>query len=500
MQNDSAASHVGMSAAVRAWPYLVLGLAYTFAYLANPALPGNDLAHPLGWWGWWDQSQYIRSARALATLDFSPNAHWYPMGYSLLASGFARFAPNHPFYFVGLGCLLLTVFLIIRIAGTLGIRRDIAAVLFILALLDRLIFTQFVIPWSTAPVVVYIYGALYLVLRPEPPAWRTTCGAALCAALVLVTRPSDVAVIAPIGLALLIRLLVSHPPLRALRYLLGGAAVLGLVLSLYALLHARIFGWQASPYMTFSAAIGLAFSNFGERLYSVLIDPRPLYGEGEGLVQRAPWLVIAIPALLVGAVASGWRVALIAAVVVVNIGLYTAYADFLPHGIWRYYNIHYLKLSYPLLALLAFNGIRLCWQQPKMLAPALVLGLAMLSIRFEAVQLPALAVKVDDERSLSFTCAGCRRARVAVIQPGLLNYSQIYYENHVARIGADQFRNIYDFRTIPVDGTIRAVFPVAFAERPVSIAFAAPHGYSQAAPPVVTAVSTRFRLRLPRFP
>lgn len=484
-----------------AWFYVFLCVGYTAFYLSNPALPGNNIEYPLGWWGWWDQGKYIGSAQALVARDFSAAAHWYPMGFSLLASVFVPFLPNHPFYFVGLGSLLLSAGLFVRICGILNVNRIVAAVLFLLALFhDRLIFTQFVIPWNTSPIVVYVYAALYLVLRTESPRLLAVCGAAACAALTLVTRPGDLTTLAPIGIALAVRLVLEHPPAIWLRYALAGVATLVLIVALYGALHVAIFGFGPSPYMAMSGALGVTSEFFAQKLYAVVIDPKPLYGEGQGLIQRAGWLALAIPALVLSAVVSGWRWVLIAAVVLVNICFYTAYADFLPHGIWKYYNIHYLKLSYPLFALAAFNGVRICVAKPKATVVFAALVLMLMAIRFEMKEYPVAQVTVESDKALSFTCGECKAARVFVIRPANLNYAQIYFAENRARIGDVTYRNIYDFRTIPVDDTIRTIFPVMVAGQPVQLSFVAEHGYRVGAPPQVTALSGRFRMRLPRLP
>ena len=55
---------------------LLLSFFYVADYLGYAALPGNNPNYPLGWWGWWDQSKFLRSTRAQARLDFSPTQHW----------------------------------------------------------------------------------------------------------------------------------------------------------------------------------------------------------------------------------------------------------------------------------------------------------------------------------------------------------------------------------------------------------------------------------------
>jgi len=63
-------------------------------YLRIKYLPGNS-EYPMGWWGMWDQSWYLKSAAAFAVGNLDPAQHWYPFGYSLLAAPFARLIPAH---------------------------------------------------------------------------------------------------------------------------------------------------------------------------------------------------------------------------------------------------------------------------------------------------------------------------------------------------------------------------------------------------------------------
>src|SRR5690242_6990689 len=86
---------------------------YTFSYLSNNSLPGNSSSLE-GWWSWWDQSNYLKSARAVSVGSFNPDAHWYPPGYALLASPLQRFSSGHAFFFVDAACLLIVAYCFIR--------------------------------------------------------------------------------------------------------------------------------------------------------------------------------------------------------------------------------------------------------------------------------------------------------------------------------------------------------------------------------------------------
>src|SRR5688500_14810299 len=83
---------------------IFLFLMYVPLYLTHPALPHDAVS---GCWGWWDQSQYIKSAKALSQLDLSPAEHWYFPGYALLAAVFYKFMPVHAFFVVNAICLII---------------------------------------------------------------------------------------------------------------------------------------------------------------------------------------------------------------------------------------------------------------------------------------------------------------------------------------------------------------------------------------------------------
>jgi hypothetical protein len=479
-------------------PYMVLAGLFTLVYLAHPALPGNNLDHPQGWWGWWDQSLYLRSAQALGRLTLSPEAHWYPLGYSLLGAPWTRIVPTHPFFFVNLFCLFGAFFCFVRIGRAMGISDGVAGVVFIGAIAaDWLIFWQFVIPWNTTPVMLYVYLALAVTLHSEPLDLRSTVMAAICAALVFVTRPSDMVIMAPIGLALIVRVWRDSPPVLALGRLAGGALAAGVVCLAYGLLHTRIYGFAPSPYMVHSGAIGLNLADLPRKLYAVLVDPKPFYGEGQGILQRAPWMILALPALPLAVMKRSVAAGLLWAVVAVNVVFYASYTDFLPHGIWRYNNIHYLKVSYPLVGLLAvYVVVNLLNVRAALVAGVTIL--AALSLDYRVLRGP-IAAHVVDEHTIAVSLPS-PRVESLVLSQGKLDYKNVYFEDNVIRANGSPLRNIYDFRSIPVEGQIYLVFFRPLAAPQFLLTFKAPHGFPVSEPVAVTGGKGAFRLRWPRLP
>ena len=70
---------------------------YSLAYLGHAVLPGNS-KYPEGWWGWWDQGQYLKCAASLAHGTLTSDTYWYPLGYPMIGALFYRFTPQHAFF------------------------------------------------------------------------------------------------------------------------------------------------------------------------------------------------------------------------------------------------------------------------------------------------------------------------------------------------------------------------------------------------------------------
>jgi hypothetical protein len=474
----------------------LLGL-YVLLYLAHPALPGNS-AYPLGWWGWWDQSQYLRSAESLAKGVLTPDAHWYPFGYSILAAPFTLIAQKHAFFYVNFICFALTILVWIRLAGVFEVHP--VAALALLAgslLLDPVIFEQFVIPWNTTPVALCIYLCLYLALRRELLTVGSVIVLSLSAAIVPVVRPTDALLLVPIACAVLYRLVREHDGPSGTTLILSGMSVVLAVFGLYIALHVSTYGGAASPYMVHAGTIGFDARPLAEKLYAILIDPNPLYAEGEGIIRRAPWILLAPYGFAVLFARAGWRAWVIGAVIVINFVFYISFVDLLPHGLWRYKNIHYFKLSYPLLALFAAYAVVAALEDRRHIAGVVAVVLLPLLLRYEVKETGKAWVMIDDERTLTVTCDGCKLARGFVLAPTKLNYLEVSIGAHLALISGRRHRNFYDFRAIPVGETIRTVFPEPISSDSVQLTFAHPHGYSESFRPEAKFFHGYFRFAVP---
>jgi len=429
-----------------------LVLLYIGFYLANPALPGNNLAYPQGWWGWWDQSQYIESARAMRVFDLSPAKHWFPLGYSLLAAPFTGVLPMHPFFFVDLAGLLISYVAFQSFALRLGVARPWSALVFVLAAAaDPRLAETWAVPWNTTVSAALIWmafacmAAQLAVPSQALDRWRLFRFAVfglLLGAIPLV-RPTDALVAAICG-ATLVAAELWWKRARwqdAVALCLGGAVVL----LPYALLYLRIYGPHLTGYMLQSRQLGFAYAQLPWKTYVLLVEPHPWFPNGVSLLARFPWIALTLAAV----VPVLWRLrgparlmaAMLAAAIAAYCILFFSYVDLLPTGLWLYGNVHYFQWVFPGVGLFAFLLLRELWSGDRRLAVgSLIVTLLVLSVRIEAV--PA----GDDipARMLQF--------------PGVTGgWADTYFAQAALQDAKGNLANIYDMRMLPDGEGSRAV-------------------------------------------
>lgn len=477
-------------------------LIYVASYLAHPDLPGNNLASPEGWWGAaWDQAKYLRSAQAIAHGDLSPDAHWYPMGYSLLGAIFVRLIPNHPFFIVDLLLLAGSACLFCLICESFDIGANPALILFFLSLMaPPRIWWSVVAPWNTAATTFYIYLALYISVRKEEPGYTGCVLAGLCLAATGFTRPPDLPMLAPIGIFLLYRLVSDGVDKQRAKQLIAGVAAFVALAGAYATLYLAIYGWRRTPYTELALGFGFNLRFIWQKLYTILVDPNPIYGEGAGLIHRSPWLLLSIPGLAAGILVSGWRWSVIPAVILIDVLVYTSYTDLYAHDLWNFGGIHYFTVCYPLLGLSAVQVVRLAWRRPLFALPALVVIAAAMSVGMIVVERGPGTVQALDDRSVTIQCAACKAARVIVLDPTHFGEAVAKDDPVEATLGSTPLREFADFRVTAVDGKLRFISSVDFGGQPVTITFSKPHGYSAENLPVARVLTPEFALRLPHLP
>jgi hypothetical protein len=417
---------------------LLLTLLYVKDYLAYPALPGNNPAYPLGWWGWFDQSKFLQSTRALARFDLSPAHHYYPLGYALLGAPFARAMPQHPFFFVDLAALLITYAAFLAFARRCGVGWGWSALLFVLAsAADPVLFHQWVIPWNTSPLAAFLW-LLLATAAAHMQGDRRPASLGFLAACVPMLRPTDALIACvPIASSLSADLLARRLRWQDVGVFLAAALA---PLAAYGALYLTIYGPHLSEYMREAGAIGFTLHNFGLKAYLILVDPRAWIGGGEGLIRRCPWLILGLAGLL-----TALRrpvSAMLAAALIVHGVLYLSYVDLLPTGFWRYLNVHYWTFTFPGFALLGFLLLRDLYEPGIRAWAAAALAGLLLLLCSRLVPVPA---KPD------------QAADMIAIPTAPHDFDTVYFGDMSVTDAAGTLQNIKQVRAFPFGDGVRVL-------------------------------------------
>lgn len=383
MRNESLAAKFRRSLTDERWTLFGL-LVFTAAYLAcyasdsNVPAPGSP-----GWEAWWDQGQYLQSARAFAQGNFAATEHWFPPGYSLLAAPFVYLTGRNPF--VVLNFVLFAAYFL----GFLRLTRDwlprpLALTSFALGVLwPPYLLEQYIVPWNTIPIAALIVWIIVLVNESRTDArLRIDLAIALLAGLVVAIRQIDALVIVPAGAFYL------WHRLRAGNWRNVAFATLPLAvpLILIAAVLLKINGSLVAPYMVQTARIGMSLSNFFHRAVFLFLDGT-IYNEPHASVRSFQPLVAALLPASVAAAMLDWRRFGVAIVTCfAAFAVYVCYNDFSPVNIVRFRLVHYIEWAFPIIIASGFTGVALLLRQHRR-AMLIVLGLVTAGLMCVAVHL-----------------------------------------------------------------------------------------------------------------
>lgn len=457
-----------------AWILLALALIFLIAYLAQPALPGNQPQHPLGWWGWTDQGQYLKSARAFAQGDISWENHFYPPLYAFLASFFVKFLPNHPFVLIDLTAFLLFGLAFFR-AGRLAFPDFVLLPMFVAAaVMPRILLAQYVVPWTSSGTLLlssFLLLSLVGVAEGGPVSRRGALAFGFAAGLVLPCRPADLTVVFPMALAYVWHG-IARAPVPAVRrgQLLLAVAGGGIVGPLaYVFLNLKTHGHPFGVYYDQTVNVfGFAWADLGEKLFSLLLDSRPLYLEDDAIARRFKVIYLALPALVWTILRGPWLFRTIALAVAMQFAVYACYVDLLPTGLWRYFNVHYFKWSYPFLLLfpaIFVRDIYRGWRATPSRAAAwtgatVILLVAALGLRmeFESPSQAQATLVADDGEPIVLRVSSATELDAIDVQGVGGPFPDVYFGDHLFRSGQHSLRKTAEFRILPSENGIRVLF------------------------------------------
>ena len=463
---------------------------YLGAYLQYPALPGNNLTYPEGWWGWFDQGEYLKATKAFFSLNFDPANHRYPPLYPLLGAIFYKWWPNHPYFFVNGAALLWFVFVYARIADRYVPRMVSFALLTLSLFCNREILANFVVPWTTAVTAAVYAFALYGLMKLSDAgeadnkhdgqrAWMAFVYAAVISLLVL-ARPIDSALVAvffPVYLYVGYRGASGAPLKQRLRRIAFMAVGLGLGFSigilLYLIFNQIVYGAFLGGYFQATAsASGYFPSQLFRKIFSLVFDGGTVFLEQRsGLISHYPWLVFSILGMCWCFFRGDWLLRTIVLAIVFQFCLYAPYGDLLPNGLWRYHNVHYFKWAFPYLALLAwlvvswvFAGSWAANAKKWMLKSGIVAAGAVLLLmpRYEVhsapgdIQLASASPGTPDAGfQLRFAPSRIDFIDFSGLSGG---FTEVYFGEHRVWYEGKELQKVRDFRLLPAPWGVRLLF------------------------------------------
>ncbi len=468
------------SSRLDAWLILSAVLVYCLFYLANQSLPGNNISHPLGWWEWFDQGQYMLAVKAFAVGNLSPENHYYPPLYPYLGSLFFGFLPVHPFFFINLFAFVLFCLGFVVFARRYVSNGLACAILVVSVYCNKALMENFVIPWTTACTITAVATAVLVlswIQRQSFCSRRTLLGFGLVLSLAFgalgLARPLD-ALLAGIFFPAYLLLAWCKQPDQAVSRRLVDIVLVALILlvgplvsvGLFLRFNDVVFGSPFGGYFNATAnASGYFLLEFPKKAMSLLVDSKSLYLEPRAsLISHYPWLLLSLGGMVLALLRGDLLLRAVVLAVVVQFSLYIPYGDLLPNGVWRYLNIHYFKWTVPFLGLFAWLALQAIlkpaiegqWRKC-VLHTAVILFVALLvsalrfSLAFETVPVVAQAGQ-------RLTLALPSEPVDFIDLPATGDFNPVYFGEHQVWMDDKPLRKIRDFRLLPAPGGVRLLF------------------------------------------
>lgn len=339
----------------------VVAAAYLWAYQTNANRPGASATYPLGWWGWWDQGQYLKCTASLARGSLTSGTYWYPLGYPAIGALFYRFTPPlHAFLLPNLILVVAIVLLFYQIAKKFISPFETLFFLVVFAVCYRgTLSISLVEPWNTIP-THFLAFAIILLVGLREPLRRNILAAALCVGCAYLCRPPDALCV---GLVVAVAILRLPGWQRKIKTGLVSFLILFVFVAAVLLINRSVFASWRTPYEAASANIGFGSFPWGQKLFSLAVDGKPIFRVNDSaLLLHFPWLILLPPGLVYFVRRYRGRAVAVLASIVATYVIYFAYNDFWPGNIFRYHLIHYLFWTLPLLALITYVGLREAWK------------------------------------------------------------------------------------------------------------------------------------------
>ncbi len=374
--------------------FAILGT-WILLYRNYPDAPAPLGPHEgLGWWGWFDQGQYLKISEQWSNLDFFNPDKYYPPLYPGIIGLIWPIFGKSGYIVLDAGCALLFSLLLIQI-----FRSYLSIIIIFLSValaygFNSHIFAQWVIPWTTNLSSVLIIYLAWLLHRQYQHLESTsaehknttknvysnqrqdlTIALGICAAM-LALRPFEIipCLILTLGIwnnAVKSSLLESksclgdsqHSPKQWQQWkhlILNLAPTIipaFLLVITYATYNILTFGSLEPSYSKEINSMGFNFLDIGFK-YASLVNDSSVFGIKDGhLTNLVPWYPLMIAAALIGAFTLATPIRYLIAASLISQISYLGFNDLVPTGLFTFNNIHYFTWSIAVIGVASFATI-----------------------------------------------------------------------------------------------------------------------------------------------
>lgn len=332
--------------------------------LMYPGFPGTDPKHPLGWFAWADQGQYLNQLKSLMNIGVSTlNEGVYPPGYIILAFPIAMFLQFFSDNYNEIAITVLNTILVISsVYIFMHAMNKNKAVLFLIMLLVLFCFldsdivrNSLIIPWSSS-VTLFVSSLFYYIISVDGVMFKKRLNEmvifilyGVMLSILLHTRPHDFVIISFASIIYLIFTFYRYNNIGLNVYL----AFLSFALSeigFYLLVDGLAFG---SLYVETRHSFSIS-GNF-DKLLGIIGGDQSYGIRSQSLLDRGVIAAVVIITVFIAGVAFS-RVEIKIALILWFV-IYLAFSDFGPHNFLVYELFHYIKTPFMLSLIVFINNI-----------------------------------------------------------------------------------------------------------------------------------------------
>ena len=328
--------------------YLIFAILLIFLMLNYEGFPGVSSEHPLGFFGWYDQGQYLKQLKDLMSNGVTAlSSGIYPPGYMILAIPFTIFSQFFTDNYFQYSLIVLNTILVISsviiFSHTLGKNKAIFFLLLLSFLIgfSDIVRNALIIPWSSS-VTLFVASLFYYIISSDGIMFKQRLNEiailifyGIMLSILLHTRPQDFVIISFSSVLYLIFTFYKYNGIGRNVYI----PILSFVLVeivFYILADGLAFGGIYS-----NSEHSFLINGHFDKLLGIISGDQTYGILSQSLMDRGVTLAVVIVTIFIAGIVFSKveiKVALILWFVI-----YLSFSDFGPHNFTYYELFHYFK-------------------------------------------------------------------------------------------------------------------------------------------------------------